>query len=169
MHSLLAAEYTTSYSTSTSGALDPAVTLFILALYLVVFIGVIAGMWKVFTKAGKPGWAAIVPFYNTYTMLEIAGRPGWWLLLFFVPGVQLIIAILIGIDIAKSFGKSAAFGVFGLGIFSFVGYPMLGFGKATYQGANPTNLSATTAAPVAAPVVAAPPTPPTPPTTPPAA
>ena len=78
MHSLLAAEYTTSYSTSTSGELDPAVTLFMLALYLVVFIGVIAGMWKVFTKAGKPGWAAIVPFYNTYTMLEIAGRPGWW-------------------------------------------------------------------------------------------
>ncbi|MDT7728527.1 MAG: hypothetical protein QOI21_5103 [Actinomycetota bacterium] len=99
----------------------------------VVIVG-IAAMWKVFTKAGKPGWAAIIPIYNAYILLKVVGRPGWWLLLMFVPLVNFVIAIIITIDLAKSFGKGGLFAFFGLIVFSYVGYCILGFGKARYVG-----------------------------------
>lgn len=95
---------------------------------------VIVAMWKVFTKAGKPGWAAIIPIYNLYVLLKIAGRPGWWLILFFIPFVNIIMAFVLYVDVAKSFGKGAAFGILLLGFFSFIGFPVLGFGNATYHG-----------------------------------
>ena len=104
-----------------------------LLCYLAVIVFVIAAFWKVFSKAGHPGWAAIIPIYNIYIMLKIADRPGWWLLLFLIPLVNLIIAILVAIDIAKSFGKGTGFGL-GLAFLGFIFYPILGFGSATYSG-----------------------------------
>ena len=103
-------------------------------VYLAIAVLVIAGFWKVFTKAGHPGWAAIIPFYNVYILLKIAGRPGWWLLLFLIPVVNFVIAIIVAIDVAKSFGKGTGFGV-GLAFLGPIFYPILGFGDATYQGA----------------------------------
>lgn len=106
------------------------------ALFFVFYIGlivfVLAAFWKVFTKAGHPGWAAIVPIYNAYIMLKIAGRPGWWLLLLFIPLVNIVIAIMVAIDIAKAFGKGTGFGL-GLAFLGIIFYPILGFGSATYQ------------------------------------
>ena len=101
---------------------------------LAIVVLVIAGFWKVFVKAGHPGWAAIIPIYNIYILLKIAGRPGWWLLLFLIPIVSLVIAIIVAIDVAKSFGKGTGFGV-GLAFLGPIFYPILGFGDATYQGA----------------------------------
>lgn len=102
--------------------------------WLIFMIIIIAAMWKVYAKAGKPGWAAIIPFYNIWVLLEIIGRPGWWLILFFVPFVNFIIAIIVSIDLAKSFGKSAAYGIVLLFFFNVIGYLMLGFGNAEYVG-----------------------------------
>lgn len=102
--------------------------------WLAVAVVSMIAMWKVFEKAGHPGWAAIVPIYNTYIMVQIAGRETWWMLLFFIPFANLVAAIIISIDIAKKFGKSEAFGIVALGLFSPVGYCMLGFGDAQYQG-----------------------------------
>lgn len=118
-------------------------------------------MWKVFTKAGKPGWAAIIPYYSTYTLFEIAGWSGWIgvglaVLLTFgglfhstpiialLGLVYLVFYVIIAIKIAEKFGKSVAFAIFGLVLFWFVGYPMLAFGKAEYKsdGKNPSNPSA---------------------------
>ena len=96
----------------------------------------IAAMWKIFSKAGQPGWASIIPIFNTYVMCKIAGRPGWWLILLFIPFVNLIIWIILCIDIAKAFGKGAGFGV-GLLLLPFIFFPVLGFGSAQYQGARP--------------------------------
>ena len=107
--------------------------LFFFALYLAIIVAIIAGIWKVFTKAGKPGWAAIVPIYNVIVLLEIAGKPLWWILLFFIPLVNIVMAVIVGIAIAKNFGKSEAFGV-GLALLGFIFYPILGFGDAQYQG-----------------------------------
>ncbi|ONI87680.1 hypothetical protein ALI22I_20950 [Saccharothrix sp. ALI-22-I] len=101
---------------------------------LAIGIFLIAATWKIFTKAGKPGWAAIIPFYNIYVQLKIVGRPGWWLILLLIPLVNIVISVIIALDLAKSFGKSGAFGFFGLWLFGIVGYPILGFGSATYQG-----------------------------------
>jgi hypothetical protein len=103
-------------------------------LYLALIVLVIAGFWKVFVKAGHPGWAAIVPIYNIYILLKIAGKPGWWLLLFFIPVVSLVVMILVSLEVAKAFGKGGGFGV-GLALLSFVFYPILGFGDAKYQAA----------------------------------
>jgi Na+/glutamate symporter len=97
---------------------------------LVVFY-IIAG-WKIFVKAGKPGWACLIPIYNIIVMLDIVKRPIWWLILFFIPFVNIIITIILSIDMAKAFGKSAAFGFFMLFILGFIGSPMLAFGSATY-------------------------------------
>ena len=105
---------------------------FIMIIWLAVMVFVFAGLWKTFTKAGKPGWGAIIPIYNGILMLEIAGRPIWWILLFFVPVVNLVIAIIVSIDVARNFGKDTGFGL-GLALLGFIFYPILGFGSARYQ------------------------------------
>ena len=102
--------------------------------WFAMMILVVAGLWKTFTKAGKPGWASIIPFYNFYVMFEIVGRPGWWLLLLFVPFVNFVVYILLAIDMAKSFGKDAVYGILLLWLIAPVGYLMLGFSDAEYQG-----------------------------------
>ena len=95
---------------------------------------VIAGLWKVYTKADQPGWAAIIPIYNIYVMTKIIGRPWWWLLLLFIPFVNFIVSIIMSIDMAKSFGKDAAYGIILLWLLNAIGYLILGFGDAQYQG-----------------------------------
>ena len=100
----------------------------------IVFIIVVIGLWKVFTKADEPGWAAIISIYNYYVTLKIVGRPWWWLLLMLIPIVNLIVSIVVAIDLAKSFGKDALYGIILLWFFSIIGFLMLGFGDAEYQG-----------------------------------
>src|SRR6266536_1295640 len=101
--------------------------LVVLALTLVV----IAGMWKVFVKAGKPGWASLVPIYNLIVLLAIVGRPLWWIVFFLCLGP--IGWILVSLDLAKAFGKEIGFAV-GLMFLPVVFMPMLGFGDARYVG-----------------------------------
>jgi ABC-type sulfate transport system permease subunit len=101
-------------------------------VWLAVVIVMIAAMWKVFEKAGKPGWAAIVPIYNIVVLCEIAGKPAWWVVLFFIPFVNFIIAIILALAIAKNFGKGGGFAV-GLIFLPFIFYPMLAWGDARYQ------------------------------------
>ena len=117
-------------------------------LELVIVVVILASIWKVYTKANKPGWAAIIPFYNIYVQLKIVGRPGWWLILYLIPLVNIVVSLVVSIDTAKSYGKSTAFGVLGLWIFSIIGYPVLGFSDAKYVGPSAGN-SATPAAPAA--------------------
>lgn len=102
-------------------------------IYLGVIVLIIASMWKIFAKAGKPGWAAIVPIYNYVVLLEIIGRPIWWLVLLLIPLVNFVVAILVFIDVAKAFGKGAGFGI-GLIFLGPIFLPMLAFGDAEYQG-----------------------------------
>ena len=105
----------------------------ILVVQLAIFILAIAGMWKVFEKAGKPGWGAIIPIYNIVLLLEIVGKPIWWILLLFIPCVGIVIALILFLELAKCFGKSAGFGI-GLFLLGFIFFPMLGFGDAKYRG-----------------------------------
>lgn len=103
-------------------------------IWLAVLVLVIAGFWKVFVKAGEPGWASIVPIYNIITLLKIAGRPAWWFILMILPIVNFVVAILVSIDVARKFGKGTGFGI-GLALLPMIFYPMLGFGSATYNSA----------------------------------
>ena len=101
---------------------------------ILILVFFVAAAWKIYTKAGKPGWAAIIPIYNAYVLLQIIGRPGWWLILYLIPIVNIVISVIVSIDLAKSFGRSTTFGVVMLFIFSFIGYAILGFGSSKYVG-----------------------------------
>lgn len=89
-------------------------------------------MWKVFKKAGKPGWASIIPIYNIYTMIQIAKLPTYYLLLFMIPIANIYAMFKIYIELAHKFNKSTGFGV-GLIFLSVIFFPMLAFGDATYE------------------------------------
>ncbi len=108
-----------------------------LVVQLIVAAIIIASQWVIFGKAGKPGWAAIVPIYNTIVLLDIVGRPVWWIVLLLIPFVNIVILIIITNDLSKSFGKGVGYTV-GLLLLSIVFYPMLAFGSDQYigQGAN---------------------------------
>lgn len=117
---------------SAAGAAVGGVFAIVMLAVAVVFI---IGMWKVFEKAGQPGWASLIPIYNTYILIKIAGRPGWWLLLMLIPLVNIVIFLLLSIDIAKAFGQSPVFGVVLLFLLCGIGYLVLGFGNYSYVGA----------------------------------
>jgi len=102
-------------------------------IYLAFMVLMVASLWKIYDKAGEPGWAAIIPIYNVIVLLKIVGRPVWWLLLLMIPFVNFIIAILVMIDLAKSFGQGAGYGL-GLVFLPFIFSPMLAFGDASYGG-----------------------------------
>jgi hypothetical protein len=110
---------------------------FLLVVWLIslaISLLVIVGMWKMFSKAGKPGWASIIPIYNCVVLLEIVGKPIWWVLLLMIPFVNFVIAIILNLALAERFGKGGGFAV-GLIFLPFIFIPMLGFGSATYQPA----------------------------------
>jgi hypothetical protein len=120
----------------TNGGVDGILVI----IYIAVIVFEIAALWKVFVKAGQPGWAAIIPIYNLYILLKVIGRPGWWIRLFLlaiIPFVGwiavLVLGIIIAIDLAKSFAKSSGFAV-GLFLLNFIFVPILGFGESQYVG-----------------------------------
>lgn len=105
--------------------------------YLFVMIAITIFMafvqWKVYEKAGQPGWACLVPIYNIVVLLRITKQPEWWILLFFVPFVNFVIAIMIAIELARVFGQSGGFAA-GLILLPMVFFPILAFGDARYEG-----------------------------------
>ncbi|MDD6491220.1 MAG: DUF5684 domain-containing protein [Firmicutes bacterium] len=100
---------------------------------LVISVLTIIAMWKIFKKAGKPGWASIIPFYNTYCLFDLAWGNGWLFLLSLVPCVNIVVMIMLYFKLAKAFGKGTAFG-FGLLFLNTIFVLILGFGNAEYVG-----------------------------------
>ena len=116
----------------TGGAAAAGLGAGFMIVWLAIAVLMIASMWKVFVKAGKPGWAAIIPIYNFVVLCEIAGKPAWWVVLLFVPFVNFVVIIILSIALAKKFGKGTGYGI-GLALLGIVFYPMLGFGSAQYD------------------------------------
>lgn len=104
-----------------------------LSASLVISVISIVAMWKIFEKAGEPGWAAIIPFYNAYTLTKIAVGNGWLFLLALVPLVNFFFGIWLMVKLAAAFGKSIAFAI-GLIFLVPIFMLILGFGDAKYQG-----------------------------------
>ena len=119
--------YATTQSTTSSFG-----TGYIVFMLLICVVAIVA-VWKIFTKAGKPGWASIVPLYNLYKMFEIAGFNGWMFLLTCIPFVNFVMMILLYINLAKAFGKSGGFAA-GLILLIPIFMLMLAFGSAEYVG-----------------------------------
>ena len=105
------------------------------ASFLSLLLGVagIVACWLLFKKAGKPGWASIVPFYNVYTIFEITWGNGWRFLMLLIPIYNIVLGIQTCIRLAKAFGKSGGFAA-GLVFLPYIFIPLLAFGKETYQG-----------------------------------
>ena len=104
----------------------------IMLVWLAVIVLIVAALWKIFVKAGEPGWAAIVPIYNVLVMLKIAGKPMWWVVLMFIPFVNFIVAIIMMISFAQAFNKGTGFAL-GLVFLPFIFYPLLAWGDAGYN------------------------------------
>ena len=102
-------------------------------IYWIWIIALLVGMWKMFVKAGKPGWASIIPIYNSIVMLEIVKKPIWWIILLFIPLVNIVVAILLMIELGKAFGKGAGWSIVFLMLLGGVGTLILGFGDSKYQ------------------------------------
>lgn len=106
---------------------------FFIAICAVVTVYMLVAIWRIFSKAGRPGWGAVVPVYNTYLMLRITGKPGWWVFLYLVPVMNLVISAIVLTALARSFGKDTRFAL-GL-IFLPIAYTsILAFGDAEYIG-----------------------------------
>jgi len=106
---------------------------FFLIIILAITVLIIIAEWKIYEKAGKPGWAVLIPIYNLIVLLEIVGKPLWWIFLFLIPFVNIIFGIWVTNLLSKSFGKDEAFTV-GLILLGIIFYPILGFGDAKYVG-----------------------------------
>jgi hypothetical protein len=100
---------------------------------LLIFLAYVVGLWQVFIKAGESGWKAIIPIYNIWILLEIIGRPGWWVILYFIPVVGFVIWVIMNLDLAKSFDRGTWFAI-GLILLPFLFVPFLGFSDTQYYG-----------------------------------
>lgn len=101
-------------------------------VWCAVFLFYIAAMWKVFTKAGQPGWAAIIPIYNMVVLCQIAGKPVWWVLLMFIPFVNIVVAVMVWHNVSLRFGHGVGF-TLGLLFLGFIFIPVLAWGSSEYR------------------------------------
>lgn len=118
--------YSEFYAESTQSPLS-------IILSLAVSVLVIIALWKIFVKAGEPGWGALIPFYNTYLLFKITWGNGWKFLFLLIPIANIVFGIITMVKLAKAFGKGGGFAV-GLILLGVIFYCILGFGDATYQG-----------------------------------
>lgn len=114
------------YGTNQSADSSTATTAFL--AYILVAIG----MWPLLKKAGWPGWGGFIPIYNIYLQIKLAGWSGFLLLLYIVPVVNVITAIVVAVGVARAFGKGSLYGFILLFLFQPIGYLILGFGRAQY-------------------------------------
>ena len=101
-------------------------------IYVIVMIILIVANWKIFTKAGKPGWAILIPIYNIIVMLQIVEKPVWWIVMLFIPVVNIVFAIMIIYNFVLKFGKPGWHVILAL-VFGVIYYPYIAFSDAKYQ------------------------------------
>ena len=122
------ADYSTQYSTTSP---IPG-----LVGGIVGYVLTVVALWPVFRKAGRPGWGALIPIYNSYLLLKVAGLHGALILLYLIPIVNLVLAIVVAIRVARGFGHGGAFGFFLLWLLAIIGYLIIGYGSSRYIGPN---------------------------------
>jgi TRAP-type C4-dicarboxylate transport system permease small subunit len=106
-----------------AAAMSMTTSLIILAAALLL----VASMWKVFERAGEPGWAVIIPIYNLYVLTKVAQVSAAWMIAMLLPFLNIIAVFVVANGVAKRFGKSTGFGI-GLVLLPFLFYPMLAWG-----------------------------------------
>ena len=125
-----------SYSYETSGQSSPIVGF----IYFALIVFLIVCIWKIFQKAGEPGWKSIVPIYNSYTLTKLLFASGWYFLIMLVPIANIVFEIMLYARLSKAFGKGIGF-TLGLIFLPVIFFPILAFGSAQYIG-NPAFMGA---------------------------
>lgn len=140
MLSTLLAQTSVTTTTDLESGLAAGFSLIWLIIFVAFYVFIALSINKMLEKANHPNnWAGWVPVYNFWTVCEIAGRPGWWSLVSLIGGIPFVnilvfvVMVIVSIDLSKSFGKGGGFAAL-LVLLPVVGYPMLGFGDAQYQG-----------------------------------
>jgi hypothetical protein len=128
---------------TTNTAADGGILGTMLLLIGAVYLFFLVATWKLYSKAGRPGWAALIPIYSTVVFCQICGRSGWLTLALMIPGVNVIVSIMLTVDLARVFGRGTGF-VFGLIFLSPIFFPILAFGSSRYVG-RPSGRSGMTA------------------------
>jgi hypothetical protein len=123
-----------TYDSGSAAAMGPLMAMIMSFFWVFTIIGLLITVcqWMIFSKAGKPGWAAIIPIYNFIVLLQVVGKPWWWLILMIIPFVNFIIIIIILNELSKSFGKGVGF-TLGLLFLPIIFFPILAFGSAPYN------------------------------------
>lgn len=121
--------------TTASPAISGSTLLLLVGSILIILILFIAANYRIFLKAGQPGWKCLIPIYNLYILIKISGKPGWWLILMFIPLVGAVIYLLTLLSLAEKFGKGPLFGV-GLFFLNIIFFPVLAFDGSTYESAS---------------------------------
>jgi hypothetical protein len=102
-------------------------------LAFVVYVLVVIALWRVFTKAGYPGWLAIIPIVNAIFVVKVAGFSGWMTLLYLIPIVNIVFHIIVSIRLGRAFGHGWFFSLLLLVIFWIIGYLIVGFSGDKYR------------------------------------
>jgi hypothetical protein len=126
----LLVQETTDSSTSSGAAVGIIVVAVV--LYVAVAVIVIASMWRLFNKSGQKGWTAIVPILNTLVLLKVVHKELWWIILLFIPCVNIVVLVIVYFGLAEAFGKGAGWGI-GILLLPFIFMPALAFGSSQYQ------------------------------------
>lgn len=116
---------------SSGGAAAGSIVGIVIGIAIALFY--LIAYWRVFSKAGRPGILAIIPIVNSFVLLSIVGRPLWWFILFLIPFVNIVMAIIVVNDLSKSFGHGVGF-TLGLIFLSFIFIPVLAYGGSRYVG-----------------------------------
>ncbi len=109
----------------------PLAALFFVLLGLAFTVFLIAGIWKMFEKADQPGWGILVPIYNLFLIVRVAGLPGWMFLLLLIPVLNFVAIVIVSLELGKRFSKGVGFTI-GLIFLPAVFYALLGFGSDVY-------------------------------------
>jgi hypothetical protein len=97
-----------------------------LLVWLAIVVLLVVSMWRVFERAGQPGWMAIVPILNMYVLIKIAGKSGLLLLGLIIPVVNIVVAFIVAFGVAARFRRGQGFGI-GLALLPFIFYPILAY------------------------------------------
>lgn len=129
MSAMLTSSPNTIFDQTSIFALNGTTSLIGLLFYILLAVA----LWRVFTKAGYPGWLAIIPIVNTVFLVKVAGYSGWMTLLYLIPIVGLIFHIIVSIRVGRAFGHGGFFSFFLLVVFWVIGYLILAFSDDRYR------------------------------------
>jgi hypothetical protein len=102
-------------------------------LTVALSVALLAALWRIVAKAGRPGWISLIPLYNLVVLLQIIGRPWWYLVFLCFPPAAAVLAVVLLFGVTRSFGKGWPFAI-GMVFLPFVFIPILAFGGAGYVG-----------------------------------